>query len=53
MTLLDKAGAPVVVGKLADRFTIAVRDEAVGLTAFADRAGQRIVFHTEIDEAKL
>ena len=34
-----------------DRFTIAVDGKTVGLTAFADRDGQRVFFHTEVDEA--
>lgn len=51
MPLTDKTGAPVTVEKKTDEFTIAVEGKPVGLEAFADRDGQRIFYHTEIDEA--
>ena len=44
----DKTGAPTTVAAEADRFTIAVDGQAVGLTEFADRDGQRIFIHTEV-----
>lgn len=51
MTLTDKTGATVAVDQEADRFTISVEGKPVGLTAFADRDGQRVFFHTEVDDA--
>jgi predicted GNAT family acetyltransferase len=44
----DKTGAPTTVVAESDRFTIAVDGQAVGLTQFADRDGQRIFTHTEV-----
>jgi uncharacterized protein len=51
MTLTDKTGAPVAVTKEADRFTVCVNGKTVGLVAFAERDGQRVFFHTEVDDA--
>lgn len=51
MTLTDKTGAPVTVTKEADRFIVGVNGKAVGLTAFAERDGQRVFFHTEVEDA--
>jgi uncharacterized protein len=51
MTLTDKTGAPITVTAEADRFTVAVDGKVVGHTEFADRGGQRVFFHTEVDEA--
>mgnify|MGYP001567883201 CR=1 FL=1 len=51
MTLTDKTGAPVVVVKLTDRFTVGVAEGVVGLAAFAERDGQRVFFHTEVANA--
>jgi uncharacterized protein len=51
MTLTDKTGAPVTVTAEADRFTVAVDGKVVGHTEFADRGGQRVFFHTQVDEA--
>lgn len=51
MTLTDKTGAPVTVAREADKFTVAVGGETVGLAAFGDRDGQRVFSHTEVDEA--
>ena len=51
MTLVDKTGAPVTVTKDADRYVVGVEGQAVGLAQFAERGGQRVFFHTEVDEA--
>ncbi|MET0475213.1 MAG: GNAT family N-acetyltransferase [Mycobacterium sp.] len=51
MTLTDKTGEPVTVTLEDGRFTVAVDGKTVGLTAFANRDGQRIFYHTEVDEA--
>lgn len=51
MPLTDKTGAPVTVEKKSDEFAIGVEGKPVGLEAFADRDGQRVFYHTEIDEA--
>lgn len=47
----DKTGAPTEVTAESDRYTIAVDGKRVGLTEFADRDGQRIFTHTEVDDA--
>ena len=49
--LTDKTGAPVEVIRRDDDFAVAVDEKTVGLTAFADRDGQRVFFHTEVDDA--
>jgi len=46
----DKTGADTVVTKEADRFTITVEGQPVGFTEFADRDGQRVFRHTEVDD---
>jgi predicted GNAT family acetyltransferase len=51
MPLTDKTGAPVTVEKKTDEFTINVEGKSVGLEAFAERDGQRVFYHTEIDDA--
>jgi uncharacterized protein len=51
VTLTDKTGEPVTVAREDGRFTIAVDGKTVGLTAFADRDGQRVFYHTEVDDA--
>lgn len=51
MTLTDKTGAPLSIAKEADKFTVSVDGQAVGLAAFGDRDGQRVFFHTEVDDA--
>lgn len=51
VTLTDKTGASVTVDKDTDRFSIAVEGKPVGLTAFGDRDGQRVFYHTEVDDA--
>jgi uncharacterized protein len=51
MTLQDKTGAPVVITRRGGDFAIEVEGKPVGLTAFADRNGQRIFYHTEVDDA--
>ena len=47
----DKTGAPTTVTAESDRFTIAVEGQSVGLAEFADRDGQRVFTHTEVDDA--
>jgi uncharacterized protein len=46
----DKSGAPTTVTKESDHFTIAVDGQQVGRAEFADRDGQRVFTHTEVDE---
>lgn len=50
MTLTDKTGAPVTIAKETDKFTVSVEGKAVGLAAFGERDGQRVFFHTEVDD---
>ena len=45
----DKTGATTAVAQQSDRFTIAVEDQTVGLAEYADRDGQRVFTHTEVD----
>jgi predicted GNAT family acetyltransferase len=47
----DKTGAPVVVTREPGEFTIGVDGKTVGSTAYTDRDGQRVFYHTEVDEA--
>ena len=47
----DKTGAPTSVTAAADKFTIAVDGQQVGLTEFVDRDDQRIFHHTEVDDS--
>ena len=47
----DKTGAPATVTQESDRFSIAVDGQKVGFTEYADRDGQRIFPHTEVDDA--
>ncbi len=49
--MTDKTGAPVTVTRGDGRFAIAVDGKTVGHTAFADLPGQRVFYHTEVDEA--
>ena len=51
MTLTDKTGAPVTVAREPGQFTVEVEGKPVGLVAFAERDGQRVFYHTEVDEA--
>jgi predicted GNAT family acetyltransferase len=44
---LDKTGSEATVTAEADRFTIAVDGQRVGMAEFSDRNGQRSFFHTE------
>lgn len=46
----DKTGAPTSVSAAADKFTISVDGQQVGLTAFVDHGNQRIFHHTEVDD---
>jgi len=46
----DKTGAETAVNKEPGRFTITVDGQPAGFTQFADRHGQRVFFHTEIDD---
>ena len=47
----DKTGARTEVSTESDRYTIAVEGQTVGSAEFADRDGQRIFTHTEVDGA--
>jgi len=51
MTLTDKTGAPVTITAHPQQYTIAVDGKTVGLAAFGDVDGQRVFYHTEVDEA--
>lgn len=44
-------GAPVTVTRQDGRFTIAGDGKSLGFSAFTDRDGQRVLYHTEVDEA--
>jgi predicted GNAT family acetyltransferase len=46
----DKTGAETTVTQERDRFTISVEGRQVGLAQFAQRDGQRVFFHTEVDD---
>ncbi len=46
----DKTGAEATVSAAEGKYTIAVDGETVGLAAVADRANQRIFYHTEVQE---
>lgn len=45
----DKTGAATQVAAEDGRFTIEVEGRKVGLAEFADRGGQRVFTHTEVD----
>ncbi|GLP72955.1 N-acetyltransferase [Mycobacterium antarcticum] len=47
----DKTGAETTVAAEADRFTIAVDGQIVGLAEYSDRDGRRTFPHTEVDRA--
>lgn len=51
MTLTDKTGATATVDRTPAEFTIAVEGSRVGLAAFAEWDGQRVFYHTEVDNA--
>ena len=51
MALTDKNGTPVTVTEKADRFTVTVDGKEAGFAEFAERDGQRVFFHTEVDDA--
>jgi uncharacterized protein len=51
VTLTDKTGHTVTVTQEDGRFAIAVDGKTVGFTAFAARDGQRVFYHTEVDDA--
>jgi uncharacterized protein len=46
----DKTGAETFVMNEAGRFTICVEGRPVGFTQFADREGQRVFIHTQVDD---
>lgn len=46
----DKTGAQTTVGQSDDSFTISVEGQRVGVSQFADRDGQRVFYHTEVDD---
>lgn len=45
----DKTGAPTTVEAEDGHFTIGVEGRTVGLAEYADRDGQRIFTHTEVE----
>jgi uncharacterized protein len=45
----DKTGAEATVSAADDKYTVAVDGQAVGLAAFADRDGERVFYHTEVE----
>ena len=47
----DKTGAETTVNQEPQCFTISVEGRPVGSIEYADRDGQRVLIHTEIDEA--
>jgi uncharacterized protein len=47
----DKTGAAATVGSEPGRFTISVDGQLAGFAEFADDAGRRTFFHTEVDRA--
>ena len=47
----DKTGAETSVDQEPGRFTISVEDRPVGFVEYADRDGQRVFIHTEVDDA--
>ncbi len=51
MTQTDKTGAPVTVLRQPHAFSIAVEGKPLGLKAFTERDGQRVFYHTEVDDA--
>lgn len=46
----DKTGAETSVAKEPDRFTISVEGQPAGFTQFVQRDGQRVFFHTEVND---
>jgi predicted GNAT family acetyltransferase len=46
----DKTGAETTVTKESEHFAIAVDGQEVGKAEFADRDGQRVFTHTEVDD---
>lgn len=46
----DKTGAQTTVSAEDGKYTIEVEGQTVGHTSVADRADQRVFYHTEIDD---
>jgi uncharacterized protein len=46
----DKTGAEATVSAAEGKYTVAVAGEPVGLAAVADRANQRVFYHTEVED---
>lgn len=46
----DKTGAETVVNLDRDHFTISAGGQPVGNAYFADRAGTRVFYHTEVEK---
>lgn len=46
----DKTGSTTEVAAETDRYTISVEGRTAGTAEFADRGGQRIFTHTEVDD---
>ncbi|GAB7066204.1 N-acetyltransferase [Mycobacterium hodleri] len=49
--LTDNTGAPVVIARTGDTFTVAVEGRPVGLTRFVERDDDRVFVHTEVEPA--
>jgi predicted GNAT family acetyltransferase len=50
MTLTDKTGAPVTVSRKPHEFSIDVEGKTVGRAEFTESDGQRVFYHTEVDD---
>jgi len=50
MTPTDKTGAPVIVSRKPHEFSIEVEGKTVGSAQFTEHAGQRVFYHTEVDD---
>lgn len=49
--LTDKTGAPVVIARAGDTFTVGVDEKPVGLARFVERDDHRVFVHTEVEPA--
>jgi predicted GNAT family acetyltransferase len=49
--LTDKTGAPVVITRAGDTFTVEVEGQTVGLARFVERGDDRVFVHTEVEPA--
>lgn len=49
--LTDKTGAPVVIARAGDTFTVGVEGRTVGLARFVEHDDHRVFVHTEVEQA--